>query len=395
MSDFDFDLFTIGAGSGGVRASRVAATLGARVGVAESRSLGGTCVNLGCIPKKLFSYAAQFSEDEHASHGYGWSGAKCVFDWHSLLANKDREIARLNAVYERMLHEAGVSLYHGHARVVDRHTVEVNGHRFTAKNILVACGGHPVRPEIPGGELAIVSDDAFHLPEFPRRTLVVGGGYIAVEFASIFCGLGSQTTLVHRRVSLLKEFDAELGEFLAGEMGRHGVDLRLAHEVVRIEKTDSGLLCTFLNGASVTTDVALFATGRLPNTDGMGLERVGVEMTPAGAIVVNERFQTAVPSIYAVGDCIGRINLTPVALAEGMVVAQNLFGNGGRQLTYFNVPTAVFSHPNVATVGMSEDQAASAGFKDPSFQERVHAVETHADRLRCEGLPQTGCRCRV
>ncbi len=359
MAQYDYDLFTIGAGSGGVRASRYAAKLGARVAAAEERYLGGTCVNVGCIPKKLFSYAAHYGEDIAQAAGYGWRVAAPAFDWRTLVANKDREIERLNGVYAKLLAGAGVTLLRGRAALVDAHTVEIDGRRISARYILVAAGGWPVVPPIPGAELAISSNEAFHLKELPRRVLVVGGGYIAVEFASIFHGLGVDTTLVYRGERLLREFDADLGGFLAGQMQKKGLHIRFRSNIERIARTaDGGALRASLADASeLETDCVMYATGRAPNTHGLGLANAGVKLAANGAVVVDEKFQSSVPSIYAVGDVIDRVLLTPVALAEGMVVAESLFGTAGRSLDYENIPTAIFSNPNVGTVGLSEAKA--------------------------------------
>ncbi|MFH1604084.1 MAG: glutathione-disulfide reductase [Pseudomonadota bacterium] len=359
MTQYDFDLFTIGAGSGGVRAARFATRLGARVAVAEERYLGGTCVNVGCIPKKLFSYAAHYGEDiDHAS-GYGWRITPPKFDWATLVAHKNREIERLNGVYERLLTEAGVTLLRGRATLVDAHTVELAGQRLSARYILIAAGGWPVLPPVPGAEHAISSNEAFHLRELPRRALVVGGGYIAVEFASIFRGLGVDTTLLYRGERLLKEFDADLGRFLAEQMRRKGTRIVFRSNIDRIARAGAGgaLVATLTDGSALEADCVMYATGRAPNTRGLGLEQAGVKLAANGAVVVDENFESSVPSIYAVGDVIDRVLLTPVALAEGMVVAERLFGAGGRSLDYAGIPTTIFSNPNVGTVGLSEAQA--------------------------------------
>ncbi len=356
MARYDYDLFTIGAGSGGVRASRYAARLGARVAVAEERYLGGTCVNVGCIPKKLFSYAAHYREEIEDAAGYGWRVAPPAFHWPTLLANKDREIARLNAVYLNLLTGVGVTLLEGHATLADAHSVDIGGRRISARYILIATGGWPVVPPLPGGEHAISSNEAFHLGELPRHVLVVGGGYIAVEFASIFNGLGVDTMLVYRGERLLKGFDADLGGFLAGQMEHKGVRIRLRGNIARIVR-DGVLRATLEDGSALEADCVMFATGRVPNTRGLGLENAGVNLAGNGAVVVDEGFRSSVPSIYAVGDVIDRVLLTPVALAEGMFVAESLFGAGGRALDYEGIPTTIFSNPNVGTVGLSEAKA--------------------------------------
>jgi len=358
MPDFDYDLFTIGAGSGGVRASRFAANFGARVAVAEDKYLGGTCVNVGCIPKKLLSYAAHYHEDFADAAGFGWHLETPKFDWGTLIANKDREISRLNGIYERLLTGAGVTIMNGRATIVDPHTVQVGGKNVTAKHILVAVGGWPVMPDIPGAEHAITSNEAFHMPTLPRRVAVGGGGYIAVEFASIFKGLGAQTSLLYRGERLIREFDADLGTTLAAEMSKKGVAIRFKTSIAAIEKAANGeLMLTLSDGSKLTCDLVLNATGRAPNTRGLGLEQAGVALNEKGAIVVDKNYQTAVPSIHAIGDAINRLQLTPVALAEGMVVADRLFNTATRSMSYDFVPTAIFSHPNVGTVGLSEAQA--------------------------------------
>ena len=361
MTQYDYDLFTIGAGSGGVRASRYAARLGARVAIAEERYLGGTCVNVGCIPKKLFSYAAHYGEDIGHAAGYGWRVSPPAFDWPTLVANKDREIERLNAVYAKLLTGAGVALLDGRATLVDEHTVEVGGRRISARYILIATGGWPVVPPVPGAEHAISSNEAFHLSQLPRRVLVVGGGYIAVEFASIFHGLGVDTTVVYRGELLIKEFDADLGGFLASQMQTKGVHIRFRSNIARIERPahdpGSALRVTLEDGSLLEADCVMYATGRAPNTRGLGLENAGVDLAPGGAVMVDANFQSSVSSIYAVGDVIDRVLLTPVALAEGMIVAESLFGDSGRSLDYEGIPTAIFSNPNVGTVGLSEAKA--------------------------------------
>ncbi|HEX5634153.1 MAG TPA: FAD-dependent oxidoreductase, partial [Gemmatimonadales bacterium] len=339
---FDYDLFTIGGGSGGVRAGRFAASYGARVALAEDGRFGGTCVNVGCIPKKLFAYAAHYREDFAVARSFGWTVGEPRFDWGTLLANKDREIARLNGVYEGVLARAGVRILRARARVVDAHTVEAGGERHTAKHILVATGSWPQVPQIPGRELAITSNEAFHLERLPRRALVVGGGYIAVEFASIFNGLGVQTTLAYRGARLLRGFDAELGERLAGEMRHKGVELRLGANPARLAP---GIRVTYEDGATQDADVVLFATGRKPNTAGLGLEAAGVRLAADGAVIVDAVSRSTVDSIHAIGDVTNRLNLTPVATAEGMALAKTLFRNERTPVDHENVPTAVFSDP--------------------------------------------------
>ena len=355
---YDFDLFTIGGGSGGVRASRVAANYGARVAIAESGRFGGTCVNVGCIPKKLFSYAAHFRDDFEDAAAYGWSLAEPGFDWKTLVANKDKEIARLNAVYERLLATAGVEIVRGRAVLRDAHTVEVAGRSWSARHILVATGSRAQVPDIPGKSHAITSDAVFHLERLPARAIVVGGGYIAVEFASIFNGLGVQTTLAYRRHRLLREFDVELGTRLGEEIQKKGVILHFGAEPASITKQPDGALeVVYGDGKHARAELVLFATGRVPNSKGLGLEAAGVKLGPIGEVLVNAYSKSSVDSIHAIGDITNRINLTPVATAEGMALAKTLFAGEPTAMDYDNVPTAVFANPNLASVGLSEESA--------------------------------------
>ncbi len=337
-----------------MRASRFAASYGARVAVAEADRFGGTCVNLGCIPKKLFSYAAHSREDFEVARSFGWSVGEPKFDWPTLLANKDREIARLNGVYEKALVSAGAQILRGRASVLDAHTVELGGKRYSARHILVATGSWPRLPQIPGRELGITSNEVFHLEKLPRRALVVGGGYTAVEFASIFQGLGVQTTLAYRGALLLRGFDGELGRHLAEEMRKKGVVIRLQSNPAMLER---GIKVTYADGSAEETDLVLFATGRGPNTAGLGLEGAGVKLAADGAVVVDAYSKSSVDSIHAIGDVTNRLNLTPVATAEGMALAKTLFGGEPTAMDHLNVPTAVFSNPNLATVGLSEERA--------------------------------------
>lgn len=357
MSQYDYDLFTIGGGSGGVRASRFASQYGARVAIAESQDLGGTCVNVGCIPKKLMSYGAHFHEDFADAAGFGWTVGETSFDWAALIAAKDKEIARLNGIYRKILDGAKVDIVEGYATIEDAHTVSVNGKRYTAAHILVATGGRPSVPEIPGKELGIVSDDFFHLTALPKRSVVLGGGYIAVELASILNGLGSDVTLVYRGKHLLRGMDSELGVFLAEEMRKKGMTILFENNIDAIESSGGGKRVKLSDGQTIDADCVLFATGRHANTAGLGLEKAGVGLTDKGAVKVNDQFVSEAPSVHAIGDVIDRVALTPVALAEGMVVAARLFNKGGREMSYENIPTAVFSHPNVGTVGLSEEDA--------------------------------------
>ncbi len=373
MAQYDFDLFTIGAGSGGVRASRVSAGYGARVAIAESGRFGGTCVNVGCIPKKLFAYAAHFRDDFHDAASFGWTAGPARFDWNTLLANKDREIARLNGVYERVLVNAGAAILRGRATLRDAHTVEVDGKAYSARYVLVATGSWPQVPQIPGCEHAITSNEAFHLERLPASVVVVGGGYIALEFASIFNGLGVDTTLAYRGPRLLRGFDAELGTRIAEEMSRKGVAIRLNAIPARIERTADGTLeLAYQDGTRQRTGTVMFATGRKPNTHGLGLEAAGVQLNADGAIVVDAHLKSSVDSVYALGDVTHRMNLTPVATAEGMALARTLFRGEPTAMDYANVPTAVFANPNLACVGLSEEKA----------RERHGAVDVYKTAFR-------------
>jgi glutathione reductase (NADPH) len=354
---FDYDLFVIGAGSGGVRAARMSAGFGARVAIAEERHLGGTCVNVGCIPKKLLVYASHFSEDFHDAAGFGWNVGDPGFDWNRLIAAKNREITRLNGVYERLLTGAGVEIVNARAVLRDAHTVAAGSRTLTAERILVATGGWPSVPSFPGSELAITSNEAFFLEHLPERVLVVGGGYIAVEFAGIFNGLGAQTALVYRGPLFLRGFDREIREFLAVEMRRKGVELQFNTNIEHIDRNGADLDAHLSAGGTRQAGLILYATGRRPNTSGLGLETAGVELDDGGAIVVNDAWQSSVPGIFAIGDVTDRVNLTPVATAEGTALAKSLFGGQPSRVDYENIPTCIFSQPNLGTVGLTEDQA--------------------------------------
>ncbi len=357
MARYDFDLFVIGGGSGGVRASRMSASYGARVAIAEERYYGGTCVNVGCIPKKLLAYAAHYSEDFEDAAAFGWTVGERAHDWPRLIANKDREIARLSGLYAKLLDDAGVKRLDGRARLLDPHTVELGGARYSAANVLIATGGWPTRPEFPGGELAISSNEAFHLPELPRRALIVGGGYIAVEFAGIFNGLGARTTQLYRGELFLRGFDDDVRRALAEEMRKKGVDLRFQSDVARIDKHGSALRVRLANGDELDADAVLYATGRAPSTSGLGLEECGVELDAAGAIRVDAYSRSNVPSLWAIGDVTNRINLTPVAIHEAMALSATLFANRPTMPDHADVPTAVFSQPAIGTVGLTEAAA--------------------------------------
>ena len=367
---YEFDLFVIGAGSGGVRAARFAAGFGAKVAVAESRYLGGTCVNVGCVPKKLLVYGAHFAEDFEQASGFGWSLGEANFDWATLIANKDREIHRLNGIYRNLLVNSGVTLIEGHAKITGPHEVEVNGQRHSAKHILIATGGWPQIPQIPGHEHAISSNEAFFLKELPKRVLVVGGGYIAVEFAGIFHGLGAKTSLLYRGEMFLRGFDGAVRKHLHEELTKRGMDVQFNADIARIDKQpDGSLKATLKDGRELLTDCVFYATGRRPMLDNLGLENTGVTLDKRGFVEVDDLYQSAEPSILAIGDVIGRVQLTPVALAEGMAVARRLFKpEQYRAVDYTMIPTAVFSLPNIGTVGLSEEQAIENGHKVQVFE---------------------------
>ncbi|MEO6971934.1 MAG: glutathione-disulfide reductase [Rhodoferax sp.] len=364
MKNFDFDLFVIGGGSGGVRAARMAAQRGARVALAESGGiarLGGTCVNVGCIPKKLYGYAAHYAEAFEEARGFGWEVQAPKLNWPLLKTNRAREITRLNGVYLQLLTGAGVQLFEQHARLADAHTVRLDERSYSARNILIVTGGWPSVPDVPGHEHVITSNEIFDVEPFPARLLVVGGGYIACEFASIFNGLGAQVTQLYRGEQVLRGFDDEVRGFLAAEMRKAGVDLRVKSDVAAIERTAAGLVARLTSGDSATVDAVLYATGRVPNVHGMGLEAAGVALGKDGAIVVDAHYQTSVPSIYAIGDVTARLQLTPVALGEAMALVDHLLGPAAgkheRSMSYDFIPTAVFTHPNIGTVGYTEAQA--------------------------------------
>lgn len=359
MSDsFDYDLFVIGAGSGGVRAARMAASTGKRVAVAEERYLGGTCVNVGCVPKKLFVYASQFPELFDASAGFGWTvPQQPTLDWATLRDNKTAEIERLNGIYNSLIDNSGADLFDGRATIAGPHQVSVNGSLYSARTILVATGGWPYIPEFPGSEHAISSNEMFFLDELPKTAVVVGGGYIAVEFAGILNGLGVETHLVYRGPVLLKSFDREMAEKVAEGMVAKGINIHLNTEIDGINKTTESLSVSLNGKGSLNAGLVLYATGRQPNTAGLGLETTSVATASNGAILVDENFATADPSVYALGDVIDRVQLTPVAIQEAMVLVDHLYGEGQASIDYSNIPTAVFCQPELGTVGLSEEQA--------------------------------------
>jgi glutathione reductase (NADPH) len=359
VPEYEYDLFVIGAGSGGVRAARTSAGYGARVAVAEERFMGGTCVNVGCVPKKLFVYGAHYRQDFADAAGYGWrlpGGA--AFDWPTLRANKDREIERLNGVYRQLLGNAGVAIFDQRATIVDAHTIQLPDRRISARYILIATGSRAIAPRFAGKEHAITSLEAFFLNDLPGRALVIGGGYIACEFASIFHGLGVHTTLAYRGELILRGFDDDLREHVADEMRRAGIAIRYESDVESVEKRADGVLIVrLIDGETFETDLVFCALGRDPNTRGLGLENAGLTTTARGAVPVDAYFRTRTPSVFAVGDVIGGLQLTPVALAEGMAVARTLFAGQPTDVNYENIPTAVFCEPNIGTVGLTESAA--------------------------------------
>ncbi|WP_262689694.1 glutathione-disulfide reductase [Kordiimonas aestuarii] len=355
--EFDYDLFVIGAGSGGVRASRIAASFGARVAVAEEYRVGGTCVIRGCVPKKLMVYASHFADDLELARGFGWSVGETAFDWKAFIARKDAEIDRLNGLYINTLEGAGVELINGSAVVSGPNSVKVDGREITAKTILVASGGWPHMPDVPGIEHAITSNEAFHLEEQPKRVVIVGGGYIAVEFAGIFHGMGSDVTLLYRGEQIMRGFDDDLRDRLADEMRRKGIETRVGTNVTRIEKRDGNVRLTLTDGSEVEADTVMYATGRVPNTRGLGLEDAGVDLAQGGAVKVDAYGKTNVDSIYAVGDVTDRVQLTPVAIKEGHAFALTVFADTPTAPEHDAIPTAVFSQPPIGTVGLSESDA--------------------------------------
>lgn len=363
MQEFDYDLFVIGAGSGGVRAARIASQYGAKVGIAEEFRVGGTCVIRGCVPKKLFTYAAHFSEDFEDAAGYGWSVGESTFDWVTLIANKDKEIDRLNGIYISNLEKANVEIFHSRATLRDRHSVFlVNEERHvTAKKILIATGGTPnFDPSVPGIEHTISSNEAFHIEEFPKKVVIAGGGYIALEFACIFNGLGAETSVIYRGEKVLRGFDDDVRDLVQQSMIDRGINVICGDTFSSIEKTDAGLIGHTNGGLSLEANQIMFAIGRSPCTDGLGLAKAGIELNGKGAIKVDKYSRTSVENIFAVGDVTDRVNLTPVAIREGHAVADNEFGGKDIIVDHETIATAVFTTPEIGTVGLSEQQAREA-----------------------------------
>lgn len=361
---YDFDLFVIGGGSGGVRCARIAAGHGARVAVAEEGAWGGTCVNVGCVPKKLMVMAAEYGGAFADSRGFGWSEAHPEHDWARLIAAKDKEIARLNAIYRGLMTNAGVSVFEARAVFVDAHTLDVGGRRVTAERIVIAVGGRPKPPEFPGAELAIVSDDAFHLPSLPKRIVVLGSGYIAVEFAGIFAGLGAEVDLIYRQPLPLRGFDEDLRLALDEALTAQGIRLHRGVTVAGVTAEGEARRVRLSDGGELVTDLVFSALGRMPHTAGLGLESAGVAVNEDGAVIVDDTLATSQPGIFAIGDVIDRLNLTPVAIAQGHSLADRLFGPGPRRWDLDRVATAVFTSPPIATVGLTEGEAAAHGPAD-------------------------------
>jgi glutathione reductase (NADPH) len=384
MPEYDFDMFTLGAGSGGVASSRRAGSYGARVAICEESRVGGTCVIRGCVPKKILVYGSHFAHEIADAAGFGWTVGPASLDWGALVAAKNREVDRLNGVYLRLLRDSGVTLIEGRGRVVDAHTVEVGGKRYTARYILVATGGRAEKPAVPGAEHGITSNEALDLPALPRRVAIVGGGYIGVEFASVLNAAGAKVTMLIRGDLVLRGFDGDIRSALTNELRKTGVDVRCETFVRDVEKRADGLSVLTKAGDTIDADVVLFATGRAPSTAGLGLEEAGVELTAGGAVKVDAWSRTSVESIFAVGDCTNRVNLTPVAIAEGRAVAETLFHDRPTIVDHTNVPSAVFSQPPVGTVGLGEEQARAAhGEVDvyvTSFRPLKHTITGRDER---------------
>lgn len=387
MTRFDYDLFVIGAGSGGVRAGRIAARHGARVAVAEEHRVGGTCVIRGCVPKKLFVYASRFAEEFEDAVGFGWTSEKVSFDWQTLVANKDAEIDRLNKAYIRNLEGAGAELILERATVAGPNRVRLaSGREVTAEHILIATGATPFVPRhLPGHELAITSNEAFHLERLPARICIVGGGYIAVEFAGIFSGLGVETVLIYRGEQILRGFDDDVRSHLAGEMKKKGIELRTHADVAQIERSGDGVRVTLNDGGVFGAGQIMFATGRIPNVMGLGLESAGVELTPHYAVKVDAYSQSTVPGIHAVGDVTNRVNLTPVAIREGHAFADTVFGGKDVRVDHSLIPTAVFSQPEIGTIGLTETEARkshrSVDIYKTSFKPMKHTLSGRDERM--------------
>jgi glutathione reductase (NADPH) len=374
MAKYDFDLFTIGAGSGGVAGSRRAASYGVKVGIAENSRIGGTCVMRGCVPKKLLVYGAQFADAFEDARGFGWDVTPPRFDWPTLIANKNKELDRLEGIYRSLLKDC--TLFEARATLVDPHTISLsNGKTVTAETIIVATGSHPVTPHIPGIEHVISSNEALELPQLPRSILIVGGGYIALEFANIFSGLKAKVTLACRAEEVLNGFDDDVRVDIAKEMRQRGITIRTRTELVRIDKIQGGFTAHTKAGEEISADLIMYATGRKPNVKNMGLEEVGVKLHADGRVLVDEWSKTSVPNIYAIGDVTDRLNLTPVAIAEARAIAETLYNNNPMKISHENVATAVFSQPPVGTVGLSEREARKRGHTLDIYRARFRPMK--------------------
>ena len=357
MALYDYDLLVVGAGSGGVRAANLAAAQGIQVAIAEAQNLGGTCVNLGCVPKKLLVYASQFKAEFEAAAGFGWTVGETSFNWSRLIANKNAEVERLHAVYQNRLQKSGVTILNGKAKLLDAHTIVVADSLYSAERILLATGGRPFVPDMIGKQFIVTSNDMFYLDKLPERIVIVGGGYIAVEFASILNGLGVDTTLCHRGDKLLQGFDEDIRDFLTDAMIKQGIHLLFNTDIQTIERAGNEFAVCLLDGHTMTTDLVLYATGRLANSADLGLEALGVALDEHGAIIVNNQYQTNLPSVYALGDVTDRVNLTPVAIAEAEAFVNSLYSQQSQPVDYDNIPTAVFCQPPIASVGLTEAEA--------------------------------------
>ncbi|MEM7650700.1 MAG: glutathione-disulfide reductase [Pseudomonadota bacterium] len=381
-----YDYFVIGAGSAGVRSARIAAQHGAKVGVAEASDLGGTCVNLGCVPKKLLAYAADYGPHFEDARGFGWDTPDSVsFNWKTLIENKNKEISRLNGIYQNILDKAGVDIIRGYAKLVDQNTLDIDGTRVTADNILIAVGGEPCKSDVPGAEFMVTSDEAFFLEEMPKHVVITGGGYVAVEFAHIFHGLGAYVTLLYRGNLFLRGFDESIRLALANEMRKAGIDLHFNCDIKEVEKKGERFIVHSTEGHEIECDLSMAAIGRHALTANLGLENVGIETTCKGQIEVNDQYQTSVPHIYALGDVSNQFHLTPVAIKEGHVLADRLFGNHPeRSVNYDFVATAIFSHPPCATVGLSEEDALAKGHEimvySSDFKPMKHTLSGRDER---------------
>ncbi len=377
MSDFDYDLFVIGAGSGGVRGARISAQYGAKVAVAEEYRVGGTCVIRGCVPKKLFVYASHFGDEFEDAAGFGWTVGERQFDWPTLIANKDREIDRLNGLYKANLERSGVELFMDRAILEDAHTVRLvkEDRLIKARNILIAAGATPFIPPVTGGEYAISSNEAFHLEALPSHIVIVGGGYIAVEFAGIFHGLGVDVTLTYRGPQILRGFDDDVRNELADAMRSRGIDVRVNTQIVEIAKNGNVYDAVLDTGERLSTGQVMYATGRVPKTDDLGLDRAGVDVGSKGEVVVDDYSRSSVENIFAVGDVTDRVALTPVAITEGMAVAETLFNDNPTPVDHTMIPTAVFSQPEIGTVGMTEAEARAAHGKIDIYKSRFRPMK--------------------